>query len=472
MPQSPPAAGMRPQGPVLAMPTPSLRTCLWAGRARRLDGAMTRTLDASSRMYADARRYLAGGVSSDARRVDGVPLFVDHAKGSRLWDVDGNEYVDYVLGQGPSVLGHCPPEVVEAVAAQAARGMAYSAQHAAEVRVAERLCALVPSAGRVRFNTVGSEAVHAALRLARGYTGREAILKFEGHYHGWLDPVLFSVHPALDAAGPADAPAAVPGTAGQQLGRPDDLVVCPWNDVPALRRLMEEHAGRLAAVIMEPVLCNTGAIEPDSGYLEEVQHLCREHGTLLIFDEIITGFRLAPGGAQEHLGVTPDLSVFGKAMAGGMQVSALVGRADVMDHISTGKVAHAGTFNSHPVGIAAAEATLRVLDERRDEVYGTLYARGAELMEGLRSAAAKAGVPMLVDGPGPVFQTYVTEASSVRNYRDFATTDRAAMTRLHAALLDRGVNMVPRGLWFMSSAHTEADVAFTVDAFADALGTL
>ncbi|MFC5833817.1 aspartate aminotransferase family protein [Nonomuraea insulae] len=431
---------------------------------------MTRTLDVSRDLYTTAQRHLAGGVSSDARRMAGVPLYVDRAAGARLWDVDGNTYLDYVLGQGPALLGHCPPAVVEAITAQVSRGIVYSAQHAAEARVAERLCAMVPSAERVRFNTVGSEAVHAAWRLARGFTGQPKILKFEGHYHGWLDPVLYSVHPPLEAAGPADRPAAVPGTAGQPEAA--DLVVCPWNDIDALSRLMDEHAGQIAAVVTEPVLCNTGAIEPDPGYLQAVRELCDRHGSLLIFDEIITGFRLAPGGAQEYLGVSPDLSVFGKAMAGGMQVSALAGRAFVMDAISSGKVAHAGTFNSQPIGIAAAEATLRILDEQREEVYGTLYARGRELMRGLTEAAAKAGVPMLVDGPGPVFQTYFTEAPAVRNYRDFAATDRAMMGRLHAALLDQGVNMVPRGLWFLSTAHTEADIADTVEAFSAALNSL
>ncbi|MGW0805720.1 aspartate aminotransferase family protein [Nonomuraea sp. NPDC002799] len=431
---------------------------------------MTRTLDVSRDLYTTAQRHIAGGVSSDARRMAGVPLFVDRAAGARIWDADGNTYLDYVLGQGPALLGHCPPAVVEAITAQVSRGIVYSAQHAAEARVAERLCAMVPSAERVRFNTVGSEAVHAAWRLARGFTGRPKILKFEGHYHGWLDPVLYSVHPPLEAAGPADRPAAVPGTLGQPEAA--DLVVCPWNDLEALSRLMDEHAGQIAAVVTEPVLCNTGAIEPDPGYLQGVRELCDKHGSLLIFDEIITGFRLAPGGAQEYLGVSPDLSVFGKAMAGGMQVSALAGRAFVMDAITSGKVAHAGTFNSQPVGIAAAEATLRILDEQRDEVYGTLYARGRQLMRGLSEAAAKAGVPMLVDGPGPVFQTYFTEAPSVRNYRDFAATDRALMGRVHAALLDQGISMVPRGLWFLSTEHTEADVAATVEAFSAALNSL
>jgi glutamate-1-semialdehyde 2,1-aminomutase len=432
--------------------------------------AMTRSLDVSRDLYTTAQRHLAGGVSSDARRTSGVPLYVDRAEGARLWDVDGNVYLDYVLGQGPALLGHCPPAVVEAVSRQVARGIVYSAQHEAEVRVAERLCAMIPSAERVRFNTVGSEAAHAAWRLARGHTRRPKILKFEGHYHGWLDPVLYSVHPSVDLAGPADSPVPVPGTAGQPQAV--DLVIAPWNDLDALTEIMAEHAGEIAAVVCEPVLCNTGAIAPLPGFLEAVRALCDEHGSLLVFDEIITGFRLAPGGAQEYLGVTPDLAVFGKAMAGGMQVSALVGRAAVMDTISSGKVAHAGTFNSQPVGIAAAEATLRILDEQREEVYGTLYARGRALMAGLREAAAKAGVPMLVEGPGPVFQTYFTDAGSVRDYRDFVRTDRARMALLHAALLERGVNMVPRGLWFLSTAHTEADVAATVDAFGDALAAL
>lgn len=428
---------------------------------------MTRNLDLSGDLYATAQGYLAGGVSSDARRMPGTPLYVDRASGSRIWDVDGNAYVDYVLGQGPAILGHSPAPIVEAIAAQAARGIVYSAQHRAEVEVAQRVCAMVPSAERIRFNTVGSEAVHAALRLARGYTGRSKILKFEGHYHGWLDPVLYSVHPPLDQAGPVDAPFPVPGTLGQESA--GNLVVAPWNDLDAFKKLMSDD---IAAVIAEPVLCNTGSILPDDGFLEAVRELCDAHGSLLIFDEIITGFRLAPGGAQEYLGITPDLSVFGKAMAGGMPVSALVGRASVMDHITDGKVAHAGTFNSHPVAIAAAQAALRILDEERDQVYGTLYDRGNALMEGIRAAAAKAGVPLLVDGPGPVFQTYFTGADAVRDYRGFAATDRALMGRLHAALLDHGVSMVPRGLWFLSTAHSEADVAVTVDAFSRALASL
>jgi glutamate-1-semialdehyde 2,1-aminomutase len=326
----------------------------------------------------------------------------------------------------------------------------------------------VPCAERVRFNTVGSEAVHAALRLARGVTGRPKILKFEGHYHGWLDPVLYSVHPPLDRAGSRDEPNAVPGTKGQPSGGSEDLVVCVWNDLDALAQALDRHRGEIAAVIMEPLLCNTGCIAPRPGYLEGAKKLCEEHGALLVFDEVITGFRLAPGGAQEHFGVTPDLAVFGKAIAGGLPLACLAGRAEPMDAISRGEVAHAGTFNSNPLAIAAAAATLRELTRDGGAVYERLAATGRRLIAGLRTAASAAGVPLLVDGPGSVFQTYVTDATEVTDYRSFAATDLAAMSRLHGALLERGVSVVPRGLWFLSSEHDDADVEQTIAAAADA----
>jgi glutamate-1-semialdehyde 2,1-aminomutase len=430
--------------------------------------AGSRPLERSRALYERATHVLAGGVSSDARRLAPLPMFVDRASGSHIWDVDGTEYVDYVLGQGPAILGHCAPAVVEAVVEQLTRGHVYSAQHEREVEVAELVCKLVPCAERVRFNTVGSEAVHAALRLARGVTGRRKTIKFEGHYHGWFDPVLYSVHPPLDRAGAAEAPVPVPGTKGQADGS-QDLVVCGWNDLEALERAFDEHRDEIAAVIMEPLLCNTGCIAPRPGYLEGAKALCARHGALLVFDEVITGFRLAPGGAQEYFGVVPDLAVFGKAIAGGLPLACLAGRAEVMDAISRGDVAHAGTFNSNPIAIAAAAGTLRELTRDGGAAYARLHATGARLMDGLRAAARDEGVPLLVDGPGPVFQTYLTDRAEVASYRDFAATDLAGMARLHAALLDRGVSIVGRGLWFLSTAHDEADVDATLAAVAGAL---
>lgn len=413
--------------------------------------------------YDRARKVIAGGVSSDARRSAGVPLFVDHAAGAELWDLDGRRYVDYVLGQGPALLGHASPLVADAVAAQARRGVAYAAQHEQEAEVAERLCAMVPAAELVRFNSVGSEAVHGAIRLARGHTGRSVIVKFEGNYHGWLDPVLYSVHPDLAAAGDARHPAAVGGTAGLPPEGASGLVVLPYNDAEVFAQTFAELGDRVAAVIMEPILCNTGCITPDAEFLAAARQLTTDHGALLIFDEIITGFRVAPGGGQQLVGVTPDLATFGKAMAGGMQVSALVGRRDVMDTISNGTVAHAGTFNSHPVAMAAAAAVLRHLDEQADRIYPALRQTGRALMDGLRQIAGRHGVPLLVDGPGPVFQTYITDQPAVRDYREFAACDRAAMARLHELLLAGGVNIVPRGLWFLSTEHTADHVAETLE---------
>jgi glutamate-1-semialdehyde 2,1-aminomutase len=438
------------------------------GVEQRADG---RPLARSSALFERARNVLAGGVSSDARRLAPLPLYVDHASGSRIWDADGTEYIDYVMGQGPAILGHCAPAVVEAVQTQLTRGHVYSAQHEQEVEVAELVCNLVPCAERVRFNTVGSEAVHGALRLARGVTGRNKILKFEGHYHGWLDPVLYSVHPPLDRAGSADAPLAVPGTKGQQEGGEDGLVICVWNDLEALERTMDRHRGEIAAVIMEPLLCNTGCIAPHPGYLEGARKLCTDHGALLIFDEVITGFRLAPGGAQEHYGVTPDLAVFGKAIAGGLPLACIAGRAEVMDAISRGEVGHAGTFNSNPLAIAAAAATLRELIKDNGAAYTRLAATGNRLMDGLRAAAHEAGVAMLVDGPGHIFQTYLTDRDEVADYRDFAATDLASVAQLHRGLLDHGVSIVGRGLWFLSTAHGDADVDATLAAVADVLAT-
>ncbi|WP_406046881.1 aspartate aminotransferase family protein [Kribbella sp. NBC_00889] len=432
---------------------------------------VARGYERTERLYERARQVIAGGVSSDARRAD-QPLFVDHARGAELWDVDGNRYVDYVLGQGPNLLGHASPLVAEAVSAQVSRGVAYAAQHELEAVVAERLCSMVPSAELVRFNSVGSEAVHGAIRLARGHTGRPKIVKFEGNYHGWLDPVLYSVHPDLALAGDAQHPAAVGGTAGQPRNGAEDLIVLPYNDLPAVEEVFAESGDQIAAVILEPLLCNTGCITPQPGYLAGLRELTRQHGALLIFDEIISGFRVAPGGAQELLGVVPDLSAFGKAMAGGMQVSALVGTREVMGSIANGTVAHAGTFNSHPVAMAAADAVLRHLDVHRDTLYPPLVAAGQRLMTGLRESAQRHGVPMLVDGPGPVFQTYLTDQAEVTDYRSFVACDRPAMTRFHAGLYAAGINIVPRGLWFLSTEHTDDQIDETIRAADDVLASL
>ncbi len=432
-----------------------------------------RDLTKSKQRFARAERVIAGGVSSDVRRSPGgVPLFIDHALGSKLWDVDGNQYIDYVLGQGPQIFGHSHPRIVEAVTEQMARGQVYSAQHDLEAEVAELVCELVPCAEMVRFNSVGSEAVHGAWRLARGVTGRPKILKFEGHYHGWLDPELISVAPPLDDAGPAAHPNAVLGTTGQDPASADNLIVAPWNDAAGFEQILDEHAGEIAAVVMEPWLCNTGCIEPDRGFLDVVRSRTERDGIVLIFDEVITGFRLAPGGAQQLLGVTPDLAVFGKAMAGGLPLSCIAGKAEIMGAIARGEVMHAGTFNSNPVVMSASAAALGMIKEQGDDLYDGIRTRGRKLMDGIATEAANHGVDMLVKGPGPVFQTYMTSSEAINNYRDYVETDREGVARLHKALLDDGVNMVGRGLWFMSAAHDDEDIEQTIQAVGRGLQTV
>lgn len=426
----------------------------------------------STALYERARGTIASGVSSDIRRVpEGrVPLYVDRAVGPRLWDVDGNEYLDYVLGQGPQFFGHSHPAIVEAVTRQMARSQVFSAQHELEIEVAELVCELVPCAELVRFNSVGSEAIHGAWRLARGVTGRAKILKFEGHYHGWYDSALISVHPPLEEAGPAERPRAVLATAGQDPAAATNLVVAPWNDLAAFEQILDEHDGEIAAVVLEPWLCNTGCIRPDDDFLAAVRARTRRDGIVLIFDEVITGFRLAPGGGQQLLGVTPDLAVFGKAMAGGLPLACIAGSEEVMGAIARGEVMHAGTFNSNPVVMSAAAAALGMIKAQGEELYDGVRARGRRLMDGIATAGRTHGVPLLVEGPGTVFQSYVTEAATIRDYRDYvANVDTATAMRLYTELFDRGVNTVNRGLWFMSATHDDADIDRTVEIVDEAL---
>lgn len=418
----------------------------------------------SARLYAEASKYLPGGVSSDIRlTAKPFPLFYSHGKGSRLWDVDGNEYIDYVLGQGPLILGHSNPGLVAAVQEQVALGQIYGGQHEGEVALARKICELVPCAEMVRFNNIGSEAVHGAVRLARGFTGRSKVIKFEGHYHGWLDTALISVHPPLDQAGPYAHPAAVPGSGGQAASALGDMVVLPWNDLDVLAAAFEEHRDEIAAVIMEPWLCNTGCIGPVPGYAEGVKQLCQEHGALLIFDEVITGFRLGLGGAQSYIGVTPDLAVFAKAIAAGFPLSAIAGRADVMSQITRREVMHAGTFNSNPIVVAAGLAAIAELERDENAAHKRMFQLGARLRDGIKTIGERVGIPLLVDGPGPMLSVYFTEKEAVRNYRDYAQTDLAQAQLFVSRLVEHGVRIIGRGLWFLSAAHTEADIDETLN---------
>ena len=287
----------------------------------------------SRQMLERAQKSLVGGVSSPFRAKTSVPLYIAGGNGSRIHDVDGNSYIDYALAWGPLILGHSHPRLCEAVATRAAVSHTFGAQHEDEYLVAEHIQRLVPCAERVAFTSSGTEAVQLALRLARGATGRNRILKFEGHYHGWADSILVSYHPTAEEAGPHDSPRPVLASRGQTPNSLDNLVVAVWNSIDALEQALAKHPNEVAAVIMEPVLCNSGCLMPKPGYLEKVREITRKHGALLIFDEVITGFRQDLGGAQRFYGVVPDLATLGKAIAGGAALSAVVGSKEIMELI-------------------------------------------------------------------------------------------------------------------------------------------
>lgn len=428
---------------------------------------MTRR-DKSQALWERSRQSLAGGVSSNVRATS-QPLYFERGEGSRLFDVDGNSYIDYTLGQGPMILGHTPRPVIQAVQHAMRSGQLYAGQHELEIKLSEKLQQFIPCAEMVRYSNSGSEIVQAALRLARAYTGRQKIVKFEGHYHGWFDNVLISVHPPLEMAGPRERPHPVPGSAGQATSVLADVIVLPWNDLEVFSAVVAQQADEIAAVIMEPIMCNTGCILPRPGYLEGVRELCARYGIVLIFDEIITGFRVGLSGAQGYLGVTPDLATFGKAMAGGFPISCLAGKRELMKLIARRQVNHSGTFNSNVISMAAAWATLAELERDEGQVYQRLYELGRQLMVGLLDLAQRQGTKVLVQGVGPMFHLAFTEQESIVDYRTFLTAwDQDRYQRFADLLLDKGVRVLRRGLWYLSAAHTAEDIETTLRA-ADAV---
>jgi glutamate-1-semialdehyde 2,1-aminomutase len=425
----------------------------------------------SKQLFERAQQSLAGGVSSNVRKFDKpFPLYFEHGKGAHLYDADGNRYVDYVLGRGPLILGHTHPEVIEATCQQLWKGQVYAAQHTLEVELAERIVSVIPSAERVRFGISGSEAVHAALRLARAYTGRNVVVKFEGHYHGWLDNILYSLSPDPGKAGDADAPKGLQESPGQFPAEESHVAVLPWNNLKVLEEYLSAHSNEIAAVITEPIMGNTGVILPKSGYLERMRQLCTKYGIVLIFDEVITGFRVSLSGAQGLFGIQPDLSIFGKAIANGLPMSCLAGRADLFALIADSKVGHGGTYNSLPPAIAAAVATMRVLERDGGAVYRQLEASGSAVMKGIQDRAAALQVPAIVQGhPAFFYVAFPNQPGEITDYRSSLNANNELYARFVTAMADRGVRLIPRGNWFNSAAHDSQDVSDTLVAVDGAL---
>jgi len=423
----------------------------------------------STQRMAEAGQFLPGGVSSNFRLgISPTPLVIERAEGPFVIDVDGNRLIDYYLGMGPIILGHNPARVIDAARRQLERGILFAGQTEVEFTAARLVCELVPCAERVRFGCSGSEAVHAALRLARAATGKQTILKFEGHFHGWLDNVQWSVSPSADACGPADHPNKVPGTPGQDPLSGNHIEVLGWNDLHTLEARLQK--GDIAGVIMEPAMCNTSAIPPRPGYLEGVRVACTRAGAILIFDEVITGFRLGSGGAQKRFGVTPDLATFGKAIANGFPVAALAGRADLMERFVSQRVMHAGTYNSHPVNMAATVATLQELAE--GTAYTLIEKRGRRLMEGISRILGQYDIPFRLQGFPGIFHVAFGTTAPIETYRDTFAVDRARYVRFTSALMQRGVRALERGAWFLSSAHDDEVIDRTLETIDAAARTV
>ena len=417
----------------------------------------------SKQRLANFAKYLPGGVNSNFRMgISPTPLVFERAEGPYLYDVDGNRLIDYYLGMGPIILGHNPELVLKAVTEQLKCGILYAGQSEIEFEAARLFCEIVPCAEMVRFNCAGSEVVQAALRVARAATGRSIIVKFEGHYHGWLDNVLWSIAPTPDQFGPENSPTPIPASAGQDLPAGQHTEVLPWNNLSILEARLRR--GDVAAVIMEPAMCNTSAIAPAKGYLEAVRKVCTDTETILIFDEIITGFRLAPGGAQQYFGVTPDLATFGKAIANGFPVSAFAGRADLMDQMATGGVLHGGSYNALPAAMAAVVATLNELN--KPGTSSLLEKQGNKLMTGIKDALADANVEAQVQGFPQIFHVALGASSPFSNYRDSLAADKARYVNFTTDLLSHGVRALERGAWFLSTAHDDVVIDETIAAVA------
>lgn len=430
-------------------------------RLQQREESLRRKMPGSVERWKRAQQSLAGGVSSGLRRTARpFPLYFSHGCGPYITDVDGNTYVDHMLGWGPLILGHAPREINAAVAEVLHHGLTFGAQHDLEYQVAELLQKFIPCADLVAFANSGTEIVQLALRLARAYTKRPKYLKFEGHYHGWDDSVLVSYHPTLeDIAECAGAP--VPTGEGQRAHV--DAIVVEWNDRDAVTRVFLEHGDEISAVICEPLLCNSGCIPAEPGFLAFLREITQAHGALLIFDEVITGLRLGLGGAQHCYGVVPDLATFAKAIGGGMPISALAGKRKYMEWIASGKVIHAGTLNGNPVVLAAAKATLETLAANDGEAYRRMWEHGEALRQGVLERLQHRNIPAIATGGGPVFQIHFQQFVP-RTYRQTLAADRGLYGDFCVAMLDEGVALLQDGRWYMSAVHTDTEVAHVLAA--------
>ena len=426
-------------------------------------------MDISEQLFERAKKVLPGGVNSPVRAYRAVgmaPRFITRADGAYIYDEDGKKYIDYVCSWGPMILGHNHPVIREAVEKAVKDGLSFGAPTRREVDIAELMVELVPNIEMVRMVNSGTEAVMSALRLARGATGRDKLIKFEGCYHGHSDCMLVNAGSSALAGGH-------PSSAGVPVGAARDTLTAQFNDLDSVRELLEQNPGQVAAVIVEPVAANMGVVNPAPGFLPGLRQLCDQHGALLIFDEVITGFRLALGGAQEYFGVKADLVTFGKIIGGGMPVGAYCGSRALLEQVAPcGPVYQAGTLSGNPVAMAAGLSQLTYLKEH-PEIYADLAAKGEKLARGLRAAAAEAGVPVAINQIGSLLAPFFTP-TEVTTFTDAKGSDVGRYARYFQGMLERGVALAPAQFeaMFVSEAHGDAELDATLAAARAALGGL
>ena len=421
----------------------------------------------SKQFYDRAQGCIPGGVNSPARAFDsvgGTPLFIEEAEGAYLMDADGNRYLDYVGSWGPMIFGHAHPDVVDAVQKQAEASTSFGAPTEVEIEVAELVCDLVPSVEKVRMVNSGTEATMSAARLARGYTGRDKIIKFEGNYHGHGDFFLI-------AAGSGPMTLSEPDSPGVTKGNAKDTLLAPFNDLEHVEKLVEAHAGEVACIILEPIAGNMGCIPPEPGFLEGLREICDAHDIVLIFDEVMTGFRVAPGGAQERYGVTPDLTCLGKIIGGGLPVGAYGGKKDIMDYISpTGPVYQAGTLSGNPLAMRAGHAVLSKIAENKDTIYDELEAFGEALEEGIHRNLEALDLDFTTNRVGAMASLFFTDQRVV-DQETAKTTDTDQYAAYFHAMLEEGIYLPPSQFEaiFFGTCHGEAELDATLKAQREAL---
>jgi glutamate-1-semialdehyde 2,1-aminomutase len=432
---------------------------------------MSHNTQKSKALFERSLQVMIEGGSSASRgpvNYSPYPLFIDRGEGSHIYDVDGNGYIDWMMAYGALPLGHAHPKIVAAVSAGVASGAHFATATEIEIEVAELIQKMVPTAERVRFANTGTEATMAAIRLARGYTGKPKFIKFEGHYHGWYDDFLVSSNPQpLVSLGHRNDPIKIADSSGLNRHALEDTIVVPWNDLAAVERAIDAYRGQIAAIITEGIIANMGIIPPAPGYLSALEQLAHANNILFILDETVTGFRIAAGGCQEYYHLRPDITTFGKALGAGLPVAGFVGRADIMEALAWGGVLHYGTQNSSRVGLHAARASIQVLNENDGAAFRHTWRIAELLCSGLKRVFAETGVAAIVQNVGPMLQIMFTEQAAINDYREYCRyVDRAKYQRFVLELFKHGAYMTPAATLhsIVSLAHTEEDVEMTLAA--------